>query len=554
MRIRTLSWATVALAVAAVGCVGEATPGDEEDLVTSRDIQILSVSDWHGQLDPVSVPNVGNLGGAAVLSSLFKADRAANPYTLTLTAGDSFGATPPLSSFFQDEPAVLAMNLMGFRADTFGNHNFDAGFDHLGQMIDLADFPFVAANLKGINSAVHCKAPAEDACVPPYVIVKIGSVRVAIIGVTNPDAPTLLPPGQLGDVTVSAPAYAANLARADAKKEGAKLVIGLAHMGALGVDANGQPFGPAIDFAKKVHGFDVILADHTNVQFSTTINGALVVENKSQGQGYARIKITVNPQSGSTKNASVEFVTPLGDGVTPDPAIDQLLSSYRADLAKVFDGKTGTTDGIYARGDNVERLSEVPIGDLVADAFRLRYETQLGFTNGGGIRAPLPSSYLPADKTLHRPADGYAAGPPYDLVIGDAYGVLPFGNSLVTRTVTGTQVWAMMEHSVSGLPMPNGFFGQISGFKVAYDTSKPAGQRIVSIKLDDETPIPNDDSAKYSLTTSDFVASGGDGYTMLAGGDGTTRDKAADVLLAYLQAHNTLSPKTDGRLQDVAAK
>ena len=102
------------------------------------DIQILAMSDWHAQLDPLFVFGEGTFGGAAELSAYWQADRAANPNTLTLTAGDAFGASPPLSSFFNEEPAVLSMNLMGFDADTFGNHNFDKGIDHLQQMIDLA--------------------------------------------------------------------------------------------------------------------------------------------------------------------------------------------------------------------------------------------------------------------------------------------------------------------------------------------------------------------------------------------------------------------------------
>src|SRR6266542_3825806 len=97
------------------------------------DIQFLNVSDWHGQLDPHN-----GIGGAAAISSYWKADRLANPNTLTLTAGDDFGATPPLSNFFDDVPAVLAQRLMGIQVGTFGNHNFDGGLDHLQQMIDLA--------------------------------------------------------------------------------------------------------------------------------------------------------------------------------------------------------------------------------------------------------------------------------------------------------------------------------------------------------------------------------------------------------------------------------
>src|SRR5215212_4161257 len=145
------------------------------------EIQILNVSDWHGQLDPNSVNNI-NIGGAAVLSAYFKADRAANPNTLTLTAGDGVGATPPLSGFFDDVPAIKAMRLMGFDADTFGNHNFDGGLGRLQSQIDLAGstteagkpFAYLSANLKNLNNN-------NVTGIQPFKIFTVEGIKVAVI-------------------------------------------------------------------------------------------------------------------------------------------------------------------------------------------------------------------------------------------------------------------------------------------------------------------------------------------------------------------------------------
>ena len=133
MRKTLLILATVALAI-----VAAPTASGAPDLKPAQPVslQILSVSDWHAQLEPVS-----GVGGAAALSAYFAADRAANPNTLTLTAGDAYGASPPISSFNEERPAVLAMRMMGFDADTFGNHNFDRGVAHLQQMVHLANAP-----------------------------------------------------------------------------------------------------------------------------------------------------------------------------------------------------------------------------------------------------------------------------------------------------------------------------------------------------------------------------------------------------------------------------
>lgn len=509
--------------------------------VASVDLQILSVSDWHAQLDPLSVTGVGNVGGAAVLSSYFQAERAANPNTLTLTAGDAFGGSPPLSNYFNEETAVLAMNLMGFDADTFGNHNFDRGITHLQQMIDLADFQYVSANLANVDENLTG--------VKPYEIFEVGGVKVAVVGITNPEAPTLVFPGNFGTIEVTDPVIAANKARAQAQQEGAKVFIAITHLGVTGFDA-GQAYGPLIDFANNVGGYDLILGDHTDIQYSGVHNNALVVENRSKGFTYARIGLTVNPNNGRVLNRSATFVTPLSSAVTPDPAIVEMLAPYRAALAAVFDEPIGVATGLFPRGGNIERRNEVAIGNLLTDAMRWRYGTQLAMTNGGGIRAPLPSSYLPADTSLRRTSPGYAAGPPYDLVVGDAFSVLPFGNVVVTRTVTGAQLYAALEHSVSSMPAANGKFAQISGFRFVYDPNLPAGSRVVSVELEDDTPILPDGTL-YSLATNDFMNAGGDGYTMFVDGQGVTREVMADVLIAYIQDQGTITPTIEGRILPV---
>jgi 5'-nucleotidase len=510
---------------------------------TTVDVQVLSVSDWHGQLDPIAVPMVGNVGGAAALSTIFANERAANRRSVTLTAGDAFGATPPLASFFEERTAVLAMNLMKFTADGLGNHNFDRGLAHLQQMIDLAEHHFLAANLDGVDDELDG--------VEPYHIFPVGGVRVAVIGVTNPDAEGLTKPGSFGAIHVTDPIIAALEARDAAAAEGAEVFILIAHMGATGLSGGTTPTGPLLDLARGVSGFDLILGDHTNAQVNTVVNGTPVVENKSSGATYARVRLSFDFASRSVSSHQADLVTPLADAVTADAAVVDLLAPYRQMLAAAFDGRIAETSGVFERGMNVERLREMPIGDLVADSLRLRYATQLGFTNGGGLRAPLPSSYTPQDTSLRRPAAGFAAGPPWDLVIGDVYTVLPFGNTAVTRDVTGTQLWAMLEHSVEALPAANGWFGQISGFRFTFDSSKPAGSRVVSVTLDGGAAIAKDGTV-YTLATSDFIAAGGDGYTMLADGQGVSREKMAEILQAHIQSLGTLTPATEGRIVDVA--
>jgi 5'-nucleotidase len=527
----TLAALLLALLLAVAAPVASARPEAGRPFVS---IQLVNVSDWHAQLDPLN-----GIGGAPALSTYFKQERASNPNTLVLTAGDAYGASPPLSGFFNEEPAVKAMNLMGFDADTFGNHNFDRGLAHLQQMIDLAEFPYVVSNL--LNTEGNLEGLAK------FKVFDVGGIKVGLVGLVNPEAPTLVFPGNFGTLVFDDTLRAAAKARAAAKREGARVFVLFGHFGVTSFDASGNASGPLIDLANTVSGFDVILGDHTDIQYSGIHNDQLVVENKSKGVTYARTTLVVDPKTGTVQQRGVQFVTPTAAAVAPDQAIVDMLAPYRVALAAQLDGVIGVAAGLFPRNGTLERVQEAAVGNLTTDAMRLRYGTQLAFTNGGGLRSPLPSSYLPQDTTLRRTTPGYAAGPPYDLVIGDVFSLLPFGNSVVTRMVTGGQLWQMLEHSVAVIPGVNGRFGQISGFKFTYDAARPPGGRVVSVQLNDGTQIAAD-TTLYSFATNDFTNTGGDGYTMLADGQGVTREVMADVVLDYIRTQALITPTVEGRI------
>ena len=533
------------------------------------DIQFLNVSDWHGNIDPLS-----GIGGSAAISSFWQYDRSLNPNTITLTAGDDFGATPPLSGFFNEEPAVLAERIMGIQVGTFGNHNFDRGTTHLQSMIKLAGartdathpgtpFRYVTSNLTNLYQNLKGVAPME--------FFRVGGITVAVIGVTNPEAPGLVTPGNFGTIVPSDPVKAANKARILARLAGASVVVAITHMGVRGFDSSGNAFGELVDFATASHGFDVIFGDHTDIQYSGTINGQLVHENRSFGVTYAKTSVTVDPNTRKVTAKSVTFVSPsltllASQGLTPDPAIEAMVAPYRTQLSALLDGKIGTATDIFQRGGNLERRQETPSGDLITDGMRWKYGTDIAVLTGGSIRQPLPAcAYAPADHTLHRsgyatapntnlqPCTGYAAGAPYDLVTGDVYAILPFGNTIVTRSITGAQIWSMLENGVSRFAADGtngqGRFVQASGLKYTFhylnasgctgdDTVKTSWvcvpSRVTAVSLADGTPIPNDATA-FSMATTNFTNAGGDAMWMLADGQGVSRDLDANVMLDYMQ-------------------
>jgi len=508
-------------------------------------LQLLHLSGWQGQIDPVAVEGVGDVGGAAAISAYWKAERAARPNTLALLSGGSFGASEPLSGLFNDVPAILAMNLMGVDADTLGNHSFDRGLPALLDLIDRARFPFVSANLRNLTQNL----PG----VTPFRLFTRGGVRVAVIGITNPDSPVITRPGNMGTLVPTDPAGAANAARRQAARLGATVFVGIVHLGVDGTDPQtGRPVGALLDFAAGVRGFDVILGDGGDLTFQARRNGALVVQDRLRGATYSRTLLTCDRASGRVVNRAVQFVTPRVDAVTPDPAVEAVIAPFRSLLAARLDSPAGLATDRFPYREMAGWTAELESGNLVADALRSDYGTDFAVQNAGGIRDSLPSRYQPGNHALRRGAPGYAAGPPFDLVSGDFYSLLPFNNFAVTREVTGQLLWTILENGVSLIPQPSGRFLQVSGLRFVYDSSRPAGSRIVSVTRDDGTPIPAD-GTRYTITVNDFINSGGDGYAMLADGSGVTRDSLAEAAIQYARGAGALTPSLEGRITDRAA-
>ena len=540
MKRRMLGVVGVAAVVASLLAGGNGAQAAPEPAVTH--IQLLTVSDWHGQIVPLE-PATGRVGGAAFLKTYFDEARAENPNTLTFMAGDSFGATPPISNFFGDEPAIRTMNMMGMSADTFGNHNFDAGVAHLQSLVDIAEFPFVAANLKGIEENLTG--------VEKRAMFTVDGVRIAVIGIVNEEAPTLVTPGAMGTIQISESVATADKAARQARAAGATVVIILTHKGIRGFDESGNAFGELVDFADRVDPslIDVIVGDHTDFQYSALHHGIQVVENKSKGATFAKVSLTVDRQVGVIET-SASFVVPLAAGVTPDPEIQAYIDDLTEQLRPILGTVIGSSTVAVPRSDSCGRadgrLCESLVGNVVSDAMRSAYGTDLAITNSGGLRAALTCPLAGAGGFC--PPD---PGPPFPITRGSVIGVLPFGNQTATTSVSGAEVKAFLENGVSAMPGANGRFAQVSGLCFSYDISAPVGARVTSIvrqALDGScTGAPIDPAATYTLAINDFMAAGGDGYPNVLARV-TTRNLMASDVETYVTASSPISPSIQGRI------
>ncbi len=517
-----------------------------------REITILDISDYHGQLVPLSeaADSVGprfDIGGAAFLKPWFDLYRAEARGSLTVTAGDAVGATPPISSFFGDTPTIELMNLMGFSADGLGNHNFDRGEQYLrNTLIPLAEFPYVSANI--VDDAGN--TPPEWS---PSETFNFRGVKLGLIGFSNEDIPILTKPGSLGPFHVTDPLAAVN-AEAERLAEKTDVIVAMGHLGATAGTLT-DPTGPLVDLADGVEGVAVVIGDHTNFQvISTRPNGVLVTENLSKGVRFTRIRIAVDIRDGGeVVYKTADFHKPWNIGVEPDPEIQARIDELNAELAPILGAVIGESTVEVPRSDSCGRsdgrLCESKIGNVTTDAMRTTYGTDFAITNSGGLRADLtcPTTDTPTDFC---PA---FTPPPYPITRGQVLSVLPFGNVVSTVTIDGAELKAFLENGVSAMPGANGRFAQVSGLCFEYDIEAAPGSRITEVvraAADGSctaTPVDLTAASSYTLAINDFMAAGGDGYPDVAS-RATTRELMDQVLADYIAANTPISPAIQGRI------
>ncbi|MGH3133353.1 MAG: 5'-nucleotidase C-terminal domain-containing protein, partial [Gaiellaceae bacterium] len=522
-----------------------------------KEITFLDISDYHGQLVPLaetadtfSGPSFA-IGGAAFLKPWFDVYRGeAQGRHFTVAAGDSVGATPPISSFFGDTPTIEAMNMMGFSADGLGNHNFDRGQEYLREtLIPLAKFPYVSANVVDANG----RTPREWS---PSVTFNVQGGKLGLVGFTNEDAPTLVFPDAFDPFIVRPriPLVQAEVDRLRAR--GAKVIVVMGHDGATGGTLT-DPTGPLIPLADALTGVDAVIGDHTDFQvLSYRPNGTLVVENRSKGIRFARVRLVLDTSAGGVVYKTADFHKPWNIGVTPDPAIQARIDALNAELAPLLGVVIGNSTRFIPRADacftntppgndpsSQGRRCESLIGNVTTDSMRTTYGTDFAITNAGGLRADLTCPTTDSATDFCPPYNP----PPFPISRGQVLTVLPFGNIVVTLEVNGAELKTMLERGVSAMPAANGRFAQVSGLCFTFDITQPAGSRVtgaVRQAADGSctgAAVDLTAGSTYSLASNDFMTAGGDGYPNFTS-RATSRDIMDQVLADYIAANTPISP------------
>jgi 2',3'-cyclic-nucleotide 2'-phosphodiesterase (5'-nucleotidase family) len=525
-----------------------------------KEATILSLSDYHGRIVPDSqtADNVSGAGtsnasfaisGAAYLKPWFDLYRAeARDGAITVTAGDSVGASQPISSFFGDKPTIEALNMMGLTADTLGNHNFDRGQEYLRTvLIPLSNFPYLAANVVYPDTL---QTPPEWM---PYQIFSFDGFKLGVIGYTLTELPSLIFPGYLDPFIITDPTTTVNnyaaIIRSRAK---VNAVLAVGHIGAEGgTITSPNPTSPLMTFAGGLKGVDAVIGGHTHLEYITsTPNGVLVAENMNYGYRFTRIRLVVDTNTKAVVYKTADFHKPWDIGVTPDPQIQAMLDAYNAQLAPILSPIVGESKKAIPRADQCGksdgRSCESLIGNITTDSMRLTYGTDFAITNSGGLRADLTcngtstSNFCP----LYTP-------PNWKISRGSVLAVLPFGNTVVKVQVSGVELKTMLENGVSRMPdITQGRFPQVSGLCFTYNLANAAGNRVTSavlqgadgnctttsVDLTSTTPV-------YWVAMNDFMATGGDGYPNFYNQNRVIQlDYMDQVLADFITANTPVNP------------
>ena len=533
----------------------------------NKAVQVLQLSDLHGAIE------VGGSFGAALLTSNWAADRAANAATIAVSSGDNIGAAPPISTEFEELPTIETLNAAKLDVSVFGNHEHDRNIDHLNKMIGASDFQWVVSNYNE-GALDVLKSGSKQA--KNYTIVERGGIKIGVVGSNTPETIEQVFPGNLDykdasgakkTIVINPGVAGINSAIAEAKAAGADVVIAVIHQGWL-ENADGVAKGLFNSLASQIKGAAAIYGGHSHQTFASVIPGSSRVaptvlgQVRNAGVEYTRTQICM--RGGKVVGQSIQHVLKaaaptINTGVvstvtTQDVTAAAMVKKYKDQLSAKLDVKIGQVSGVFPRGGSpaVERSGETPMGNYMADLMRAKYKTDFAIQNGGGIRDTFPAkTYIPANTALIRTGAG-----PLDVTLGDALTVFPFGNQIATTVVTGANLWKALENGVGGNYPGDGRFPQISGFKFSFDASKPIGSRIVEVTKLDGTAIAKD-AKEYTLTTLDFVIYGGDGYLNVfspaqAKVKGALLDVFVDALKADMAAGKvTQVPVADGRIKKV---
>jgi 5'-nucleotidase len=587
--------ASVAAASALVACGGNDDPVAPAVVVPATPfvVKLIGFNDYHGTLESpgtfgqnTSIPAASRpaVGGADFLAAHVAALKKQNPLNVVVGGGDFIGASPLVSSLFFDEPSIETLNRIGMEFTSVGNHEFDKGSTELLRLQNggckitngVTDpnsckgatvgtpVPFEGAKFKWLSANVVATATGKT-LLPAYGIKTFNGVKVAFVGMTLKATPSIVTPTGVAGLEFKDEAATVNALIPELRAQGIESIVVMVHEGGFQTgtlsDINaceGNLAGSAIAsiVSQLDDAVDVVVSAHTHAAYNCKLPNAkgrtiAVTSASSFGRVLTDIDLTIDPATRNITAAAAtnRLVVRNDPAITADTAVAKIVDAYKALVSPIANLILGsiTTDLVASR---IDGACNMPAGDLIADSQLAATQAAnfggavVAFMNGGGVRSP---GFTFASSTA-----GEGNG---NVTYGEAFTVQPFGNSLVTLSLTTQNIKDFLEEQFAGclgqsttatrFALPSG------GFKYTWDGAKACGARISNVTLRsgtttetlvDATGVVQSPAKSYRVTVNNFMADGGDGYSTLV--KGTNRLGGAqdiDSLTAYMA--NFKAPK-----------
>ena len=500
----------------------------------SFELTIMHTNDVHGDHEPQRDGD----GGAARQATVVNQIRADVENSLLLDAGDRFTGTL-FHVQYRGQDSVQLMNAIGYDAIALGNHEFDDGSEVLAEFVKGLNMPSLSANVD------FSADPLLAGLVAPSIVLEVGGERIGIVGLTAPETEILAKPSEY--IVFHYDLVSITQEQVDMLiAEGINKIILLTHIG----------YRADLEVAQNVSGVDIVVGGHTNTFLSNQYSGALgeyptVLESAS---GEPILVVQADTKTIYLGRLDVEFdadgVLTDWDGdaillskyITPDPEISDLIAEMAEPIAELRAMPVGETAiDLTGTSPRLCRIEECLLGNVITDAILDETGADIALQNGGGIRADIMAGVV---------------------TLGDVLTVLPFGNLISTFELTGADVLAVLENSVSRIELDDannpvvdgasGRFMQVAGLRYTFDATQDVGSRIVSadVMVDGEY-MPVDAEATYSVASNDYVRAGGDGYATLANNAINPYDLGSpldQVVADYIAAHSPISATLEGRI------
>ncbi len=505
---------TLLLLVWTAGCASHQSAAGGQPAPVPVPVTILFFNDLHGNLMPFEIKSgekKQEVGGIARMAAVVRDIRAENSRsgvrTLVLVAGDILQGTP-MSTVFRGEPDIECLNAMGVDAMTVGNHEFDFGLENFQKLRQRAAFPFLSANILE-------KATGRPLCNSFLTVPLKEGLALTVIGVTTEDFLSITEPGNVVKLGVTGALPAVRQAYEQVRSRGP--VVLLSH-NKHRIDREIAAALP--DLAAIIGGHDQVLLSPYEQVGSVPIFQAF-----ERGIYLGRIDLRIDPASGKAALVNYAYL-PITAEIAPDPKVAAIVAGYQEKLGSRFKEVIGRADTLLNGERGRIRYQETALGNFVADIMAAHTGAPIALVNAGAMRTSIQQ------------------GP---VTVEDVFKTVPFPNELVVIELTGAEIEQALQRAVSGARADeDGGFLQVSG--IAFEVR---GRSAVNIRVGaDRKPLQA--RTVYRVAVPDFLANGGDRYTLFKGKEQIkTGLPLRELIVDTIRRRGVITAHEEGRIRRV---